>query len=319
MRIYFYAVFVFLGLVLFSGCNNKDDGIKSVAFISLSDVDDKTFEGFKEKMKEFGWEENKNINYIVSGAAKNVKNLPDKVKSIIDKKPDMIFVSSTPATQEVKKQNKDIPVVFCPVNDPVGAGILKDTNAPEGLITGVRLPVGDFKRTEWLYQISPNIKNVFVPFTKDYQSSLKSLEDMKQIAKELNFNIVEKALLNEERIDSFISEIPSNIDAVLLPRDSIIESAIEKFVKYSLEKKIPLSAPSYQQVQKGALFTYGFIHYELGKDAALMADKILRGVKVKDLPVKFGSAYLVLNQATADKIGLTFNEDTLTGAKIIIK
>jgi putative ABC transport system substrate-binding protein len=306
--------------LLFSGCSDKNKNeVKTVAFVSLSNVDDNTFSGFKTKMNDIGWIEGENINYIVAGAAKSVSNLSAKVEFVISKKPDMILVSSTPATQEVKKQNKNIPIVFCPVNDPIGAKILQNTNKPEGLITGVRLPVGDHKRTEWLYHMIPSIKKVFVPYSLGYQSSLRSLEDIKSVAKELRFNIVEKALDGPFNIDKFIQDIPSDIDAIILPRDSIIESQIEKFVEYSLKNKLPLSVPSYQQVQKGALYTFGFIHNELGKDAATIADKILKGVNVRDLPVKFGNAYLVVNIRTAKKIGLKLNNDVLNYAKMVVE
>lgn len=318
-----YFLTLFIAVILFTGCSDtikNDNDKKIVAFISLSSVDDNTFSGFKERMNDLGWKENGNISYIIAGAAKNVKFLPDKVKSAIDKKPDLILVSSTPATQEVKKQNtKGIPVVFCPVNDPSGTGIVENTNKPEGFITGVRLPSGDEKRTEWLYRLKPDIKNILVPYTPNDNSSRKSRTDIKKIAKELNLNIIEIPLKNADNIDQYLKNIPKNIDAVILPRDSLVESMIEKFVNYSFQKKLPLSVPSYQQVQKGGLYTFGFIHKELGKDAANIADKILKGVKVTDLPVKFGSAFLVLNETTADKIGIKFDKDTISSAKLVIK
>lgn len=318
MKLFQIISLMLLLLLGFSGCEKKQE-IKTVSFISLSNVDDNTFSGFKERMKEFGWEEHVNIQYSVAGAAQKVEFLPKKVSDALSKNPDLILVASTPATQEVKKQNSSIPTVFCPVSDPIGANIMKNTNQPQGVITGVRLPVGDQKRTEWLYQIVPNLKSVFVPYTPDYQASAVSRNDMKQIAKELDFNIIEKPLVKIEQINQFLNAIPKDIDAIILPRDSLIESMIEHFVNYSLEHKIPLSVPSYQQVQKGALYTFGFIHKELGKDAAAIADKILRGVHVSDLPVKYGNAYLVLNETTAKKIGITFSLDTISNAKLIIK
>lgn len=312
-----------LGLaLLFSGCGTVDKELKAkknVAFVSLSEVDDNTFGGFKQKMEELGWKENENINYIVTGAAKSVANLPQKVKSAMEKKPDIILVSSTPATQEVKRQNKDIPVIFCPVNDPIGAGIVQNSNKPEGNITGVRLPSGEEKRTEWLYMLKPDIKNVLIPFTPTDSSSKKSRDDIATVAKELSFNLVQIPLKDPKMIDQYMKSLPENIDAVILPRDSIIESHIEKFVNYSIQKKIPLSVPSYQQVQKGALYTFGFIHKELGKDAAYMADKILKGVNVSDLPVKFGSLFLVVNETTAKKIGMKLGKDILSSAKLLVK
>jgi putative tryptophan/tyrosine transport system substrate-binding protein len=313
-------------IVYFSNGNGNGDSsneskIHKVAFISLSVVDDNTFKGFKKKMNSYGWEEGENIQYIVPGAANKIKNLPSIVKSVIKQKPDLILVSSTPATQEVKKAVKglNIPVVFCPVNDPVSSKILVNQNAPKGNITGIRLPTGDSKRFEWLHTISPNIKNVLIPYSKNDESAIASRDAIREVAKSLNITLIEKAFLENMTIKQFFEKCSNCSDAIFLPRDSRIEAKIQDFVKYSIDNKLPLSAPSYQQVQKGALFTYGFIHEELGKQSARMADRILRGVKPEDLPVKYGNAYLVINKKTANKINISFSDNVIRNAKLIIE
>ena len=310
-----------VSIFLTIGETHKEDKIKSVAFISLSHVDDNTFNGFKTQMKKYGWDENKNIQYIVPGAAVKAKSLAAIVQSVIEKKPDIILVSSTPATQEVKRQtlSTTIPIVFCPVNDPVGSNIVSNPKMPEGLITGIRLPVGDIKRFEWLYTIVPSLKSVLVPYTPNDDSSIASIKNIDKIAKLLDITIVKKAFTKDMNIDEFLHEIPDSVEAVFLPRDSRVEVKIEDFVKFSLDNRLPLSAPSYQQVQKGALFTYGFIHTELGVEAARMVDRILKGVRPADLPVKFGNAYLVINQKTAKTIGVEFPKSAIRNARLIIK
>ena len=318
-------VFIFFLIFIFFYENTNKDVNNSkkemVAFISLTTVDDNTFSGFKNKMTEYGWIENKNIEYFSLGAAKKISNLKSIVKSVIEKNPDLILVSSTPATKEVKKQlkNKEIPVIFCPVNDPVGSGILSNPSMPEGLLTGIRLPKSDYKRFEWLHYIVPNVKSVLIPFSPKDGSSIATLNNIKDIAKELNIKIIKKNFTDKTKIEDFLLDIPKSIDAIFLPRDSRVENKIVDFVKLSLERKLPLSAPSYQQVQKGALFTYGFIHTELGAQAARMADKVLKGVKPADIPVKIGNTYLVLNEDTAKAIGIDFPQKAINNAKLIIK
>lgn len=312
---------VMLGVFYFLNKNETQVKIKTVAFISLSDVDNKTFEGFKNKMNSLGWIENINIKYFVQHPAKNVVNLPQLVTNAIQSNPDMILVSSTPATQEVKKQlkNKTVPVVFCPVNDPVSSDIILYPNAPEGSITGVRLPFGDEKRFEWLYVIAPNTKNVLVPYTKDDGGSIVSRTDIREVAKLLNIQLSEIPIDENSKVEAFMKTVNSSFDAIFLPRDSRVEVRIEEFVEYANNHKLPLSAPSYQQVEKGALYTYGFIHDKLGEDAAVMSDRILKGVKPTDIPVKFGNSYLLLNQTTASIIGINIPKDVINNAHQILK
>ena len=317
------TIFVVLLIAIFLNIKTPKNETKiyTVAFVSLSEVDNETFKGFKKQMKIYGWEENKNIKYLVPGAAGEINKLKTIVKNIVEKKPDLILVSSTPATQEVKRatKNLEIPVVFCPVNDPVSSNIVTNPNAPEGHITGIRLPIGDAKRFEWLNTIIPGIKNVLVPYTPNDGSSDASRKNIQKIAKSLNINIIEKSFPKNISIDDFFKHCTKLPNAIFLPRDSRIEAEIESFAKHAIANKVPLSAPSYQQVQKGALFTYGFIHTELGVDAARMVDRILKGIKPTDLPVKFGNAYLVINEKTAKLIGVEFPPSAIRNAKLIIK
>lgn len=301
--------------------SSGESNIPTVAFLSLTDVDIQTFNGFKEEMKQYGWDENKNIKYIVSKPAQKVENLKPLVDSIIQQKPTLILVASTPATQEVKKATmiNHIPVVFCPVNDPIASDIVSNLKAPEKNITGVRLPSGDVKRFEWLHLIAPLAKNILMPFTYKDAGSMLARKEVVDFAQSVGVTIIEKEFDKESDINQYLEQLPKNIDAVFLPRDSGVETKIDAFALYATNHKLPLCVPSYQQVSKGGLFTYGFIHTELGKDAAKMVDRILKGVNPTDIPVKTGNSYLVINQKTANAIGLTLPSQAIENAFMIIK
>lgn len=317
---YFVIFILFLAIliiVIFLNTGDSSSKIKNVAFVSLSKVDSKTFSGFKDEMEKLGWEEGKNINYLVTKPAGKIENLEGIVSEVVSKKPDLIFVSSTPATQAVKKavEGKNIPVVFCPVNDPVSSKIITNPMKPEGMITGVRLAHNDDKRFEWLLKIVPEAKNILIPYTLNDDSSRISRESIKKVLSQFNVNVIEHPFSSEQSFE----QLPKYIDAIFIPRDSKMEAMIKEFSQYSILNKIPLSVPSYQLVEQGALFAYGFIHYNLGKDAASYVNRILKGVSVHDLPVKVGESHLVLNTTVAHQIGIKFSSEVLRNAKIVLK
>jgi len=318
------SLVLFIALVLLLILYNFDDTQKSnstqkIGVISLSKVDNATFNGFKQKMEMFGWIEGVNIKYIRPAPALTINNLENVVHTVLKKDVDLILVSSTPGTLAVKKltKGKNIPVVFAPVNDPVGSGIIKDTRKHDGLITGIRLPIGDQKRFEWLSKIAPSVRTVLVPFTDNDKSSLKSRENIRALAQVLDIKLIEKTLNGS--IQLFLNEINEDVDAIFLPRDSKVESNIDDFVKYANQKKLPLCAPSYQQVKSGALFAFGFIHKNIGSEAARLANNILRGVSPADLPVQTSKSHLVLNLKTAKQIGIEVPKDAIRSAYMIIK
>ena len=101
--------------------------------------------------------------------------------------------------------------------------------------------------------------------------------------------------------------------------DSMLTSRIEDVVNASLEHKLPLSVPGYIQVRAGALTSYGFYHYEVGRNAARLADQILRGSPPAKLPVETAESFLFFNQKSAAQIGLEIPSDLLRQPKEIIR
>ena len=276
------SVVILLSIILFILFNfNEDKEPKKlkVGVVNLNAVDKTTMQGFKDKLSELGRVENRDIIYYYDEPAKNVENLKKIVKKMKNRDLDLIFVSSTSATLAIKEAFNDCvtPILFSPVNDPVGSGIVKSLNEPSCQITGVKLARGDDLRLKWLKDISPKIKEVYVPYTIGDGSALATLKQIRKVAPKLGLILIEDAIDESKITENLINNIPNSIDAIFIPRDSRMADRIKSFVELSIEQKIALSAPSYIQVKKKALFSYGHIHYELGKQAGRMANQILNG------------------------------------------
>ena len=73
-------------------------------------------------------------------------------------------------------------------------------------------------------------------------------------------------------------------------------------------------------VIKGALATYSVSYHEVGRLSAKYVQRILAGVKPKDLPVQqVDKIDLVINLKTAKQIGLTLSPEFLSRANQVIK
>jgi putative ABC transport system substrate-binding protein len=71
---------------------------------------------------------------------------------------------------------------------------------------------------------------------------------------------------------------------------------------------------------KGALAAYGPSSYQMGRQAAGLADKIIKGQKPENLPIEPARKFdLVINFRTANAIGLTIPPDTLKKADRVIR
>lgn len=293
-----------------------------IALVQLTTVDGDTIAGFKEAMAARGYREGSEVNYLSSGPVGSVERLDEAIGTHLKAAPNLIFVSSTPATQAVKRlteARRHPPVVFAPVNDPLAAGIVADLRHPGGHITGIRLPTGDDLRLQWLLRLAPGVKRIYLPYTADDKSALSSLEQAMQAAERLGVTLLLQPVAGEAGIAAVVEAVPPNADAIFLPRDSRIEAGIADFVALAERRKLPISAPSLTQTQAGALFSYGFVHRDIGRQAAQLTDQILKGAPPGDLPVEMAENCLAINLATAARIGIAIPDDILLQAEYLIR
>lgn len=292
-----------------------------ISVIYLTSVDSATISGLKEGLAELDYKEGKNIVFLDEGPAGSIDNLSPMISRQLARKVDLVFVSSTPATQAVKAATRknDIPVVFAPVNDPVGSGIVQNMQKPGGNMTGIALPAGDDLRMQWLIRIAPRVKHVLVPYTPDDKSALASLELARQAARRLGLTLIEREVRDADALRQLLLSLPAEAEAIFLPRDSSVESHIQEIVAAAERRRLPLCAPSLGQVKAGALLSYGFVHREIGRQAAGLVDQVLRGIPPADLPVETAESYLAVNLRAARAIGLSIPDEILLQAEKVIR
>jgi putative ABC transport system substrate-binding protein len=289
--------------------------------LQLTDVDTATFEGFRAGMTELGYPEGQRITYLHPGPALHTARLAPMIEALLAAPVDMIFVASTPATQAVQRATAGsaLPVVFAPVNDPVKAGVVASIKAPGGNLTGVRLPVGDALRLEKLVRLLPQIRVIWLPYSAGDASANESLAQAREAAALLQVELRPQPLQDPGEIDAALASIPADVDAIYLPRDSTIEARIDDFVSVARQRRLPLCAPSLTQVHAGALLSYGFVHSEIGRQAARLADQVLRGIPPGELPVESAQNYLAINLRSAQEIGIDIPAELLRQADIVVR
>jgi putative ABC transport system substrate-binding protein len=303
------------------GCQPTAKHVATVGVVQLTAVDTATFEGFKAAMAELGYVEGENIRYRYPGPAGTIERLDPIISAHLADKVDLLFVSSTPGALAAKRAtaSQGTPVVFAPVNDPVKAGVVTSLQSPGGNVTGVRLPQGDAMRLQWLLQVAPGVRQVVFPHNPHDPSAVESLGQIQAVSAAMGVNLLPQPVASPEAISESLRALPPDTDAILLPRDSSVEARIDDYVALALKRRLPLCAPSLTQVDAGALLSYGFIHYEIGRQAANLARQILQGVPPAHLPVETARSYLAINLKTARAIGIDISPEVLRNAHRLVR
>ena len=128
-------------------------------------------------------------------------------------------------------------------------------------------------------------------------------------------------MANAEELDSFLDTFKfKKTDGFLRAADSVVSHLGRQLVEIAKENKIPLSWNQCYRCKKGALMSYGANYELLGGQAAVIADKILKGANPATFPVEFPNKFeLVVNKKTAEIIGLQFSTDFLAKTDLIVE
>jgi putative ABC transport system substrate-binding protein len=119
-------------------------------------------EAFRQRLRELGYVEGKNIFIEYRYAEGKSERLPDLAAELVRLRVDVIVTVSPSATLAAKKASGTIPIVFASANDPVGTGLVSSLARPGGNITGLSLMVPDLdgKRLELLKEAFPKVARV---------------------------------------------------------------------------------------------------------------------------------------------------------------
>lgn len=294
----------------------------TIGVVSPASSMEPVLQGFKEGMAERGFVEGENVTYIYNGPlGADAAKLEAEVQSFVDAKVDLILALATPATVAAQKvtAGTDIPVVFTPISDPLGAGFVESLNKPGANMTGVRNGGFTPKNLEWLVMIVPDIKKIYAPYNPNDKSAIFARGLLLETAAKLNVEVVTPEVLNSDEIPNVIAAIPEDIDAIFCMSDSMILSKVADFIAAGNERKIPVTAVSRPHVEAGTLMGFGSEFITVGKQTAGVAAQILNGADPATLPVEESEYFLFLNQKTADLLGITLPDEALRAAAEIIR
>lgn len=280
-----------------------------------------TVEGFKEGLAALGYAQGGRVRYVSPPPASSRRELDSQLRQVLDSGADLLMVSPTPAALAAKEATRarPVPVVFAPVNDPVAAGVLENPQRPEGNLTGVRLTPSDGRRLQSLLAIAPGVRRVCVPYNDKDESAQASLKRTAEAAKALGVLIAPSPI--GERTDRAALEdlVPADAQAVFLLRDGLGMSLFREFSAIAVARRIPMSTPRLDQVEKGVLTGYGFDGREVGRQAASMAHRLLSGEQVANVPVEIAQDYFFINLGVARETGIEVSDTVLRQARYVFR
>ena len=279
--------------------------------------------GLRDGLKEIGYSEKKNILLEIHDAKGDRGALKGKANEIVRLKVSLIFTTGTRSTQAASSATGEIPIIFCHPADPVVLGLVKSMEQPGGNVTGVAALATQKtdKRVEIIKEIVPKARRVMIFYDSNNPYSLENSLLAQKAAAKLGLEVDKRPIKSAEELKKSVNAIQKREgDALFHVPDDLVEGQADFIFELARQKGLPTIFNEEIWAIKGALASYGPNYYQMGRQAARLADKILKGTKPRDLPVERATKFdTVINFRTAKVIGLSIPPEVLKRADKVIR
>ena len=132
-----------------------------------------------------------------------------------------------------------------------------------------------------------------------------------EAAEELGIETIEATVSNSNEIQQVVQNLIGKADAIYAPTDNIIAAGMQTVSLVANPAGLPIICGEEGMVKNGGLATNGINYYNLGKQTAAMAVKILEGeAEPATMPIEYlEDVETVINAATAEELGIEIPED----------
>lgn len=275
--------------------------------------------GFVEGLASKGYKECQNIAYDRQNAQADQSNLQNIAHRFVNNKVNLICAIATPAAQTVANVTSDIPIVATAVTDYKTAKLVKDNAKPGTNVTGTTDMNPVEQQLDLLLKLVPNAKSVGTIYCSSEVNSQLQIEILKKAAAAKGVTVKEATVSNVNDIQQAARSLVGKVQAIYVPTDNVLASAMPTLVSVTEEAKLPVICGEGGMVKAGGLATLGVDYYKLGFQAGEMAADILSGKsKPADMAIQAQKEFkAMVNLKEAEKIGLKVPEDVLKGAELV--
>ena len=209
-------------------------------------------------------------------------------------------------------EDKDIPVIFTAITDPVGAHL------DSGNITGTSdaLPVAG--QLELIRALQPDADTVGIIYTTSEPNSVYSVGIYEDLAADYGFTIDAVGVTSQAEVPQAVDQlIADGVDCLSNLTDNNVVGVLTSILEKTDEAGIPVYGSEVEQVKLGCVAGAGLDYVQLGIQTGKMAAKVLTGeTTCEDLPYETIENYgLYINSDSLSALGLTVPEDIAQSAQ----
>lgn len=264
-------------------------------------------QGFIEGLAEEGFIEGENVVFDIQNAQTDTAICAQIADSMAGKA-DMICAIATPAAMAAFNvaQDKNLPVIYTAVSDPVGCQLAGADGTNPGQITGTSDALPVEAQLKMIRALMPEATKIGILHTTSETNSDSTLAEYRRIAPDYGFEIIDKGISAGADIPMALDALLPQVDCTTNLTDNTVVSYLAVVLEKSQEAGKPVFGSEIEQVKLGCVAAAGIDYIELGRQTGMMAAKILTGeATASDMPYETISEYgIYVNSEALDAMGI---------------
>jgi putative tryptophan/tyrosine transport system substrate-binding protein len=276
---------------------------------------------FMQRLRELGWIDGRSVAIEYRWAEGSGERAVEIVSEFARLKVDVI-VTTGATVLAAGLMPSTIPVVVATSNDPVGSGLIASLARPGGNVTGLSNQGSDIasKRFGLLREINPGLRRLAILVNPGTSASMLEMREVESTARTLGLEVVTSEIRRAEDIAPAFERFRGRTEALYVCSDFLTFTHRVRINTWALALRLPMIYSESDNVEIGALMSYGPYFRDQFRRAADFVDKILRGAKPGDIPFEQPTNFhLAINLTTAKALGLTIPETLLATADEVIQ
>ena len=266
-------------------------------------------QGFKDALAKAGVK----AEYDDKIANNDMSNQTLIMQQFAADKKDLVFAITTPTAQAAKNQ-VEIPVVFGSVTDPKSAGL-------EGIpnVTGTSGAAPVIENLKLMRELLPGAKKIGIIYNSSEQNSVSEVNNLKKLAGQYGFTVVEKAVTNGTEMVAAANLIAKDIDIYYAIQDNTVASYFAAILDVFNKSKIPVLATNNVYSNAGGLISQGTTDYNIGyRSGEIAAEILLKGKKPSEIPIEtVKNLQIEINKQNMQLLGIKIPDSILKKAKMV--
>jgi putative tryptophan/tyrosine transport system substrate-binding protein len=279
-----------------------------VGFVGMQPREAPHYTNFLRRMGELGYQEGRNLTFDYIQTL-NVDGYDKSYQELAARKPDVFLaVGNEPALRAALSAADGKPIAFLAVDfDPLAKGYVANLSHPGGNVTGIFVRQLELaaKRVEIAREAFPRASLVGIAFDA---LSREQADAAAEAARKLGLEPRMVEVKGEQGYEgAFDTMDHARGQPIILPAGPLFLR--DRIAEALLERRIPSVAAFRENMEAGALISYGFDLMGLFYDIASYVQRLAGGAKPSDMPIEQSPRfYMAVNLKTATLLGVSLSD-----------